>query len=64
MRGASEVTKVGALGIVELQRARERVEHAVGDPAHVPALQARQYGTLTRQDGDLPRRRPGTRRGP
>ena len=41
LRGAGQVEQVRALGVVELQRAGERVEHAVGDAAHVAALQAR-----------------------
>jgi hypothetical protein len=38
--GAREVEQVRALGIVELQRSRERLEHAVRHAAGVAALQA------------------------
>ena len=41
LRGAGEVEQVRALGLVELQRAGERLEHALGDAAHVAALEAR-----------------------
>jgi len=34
-----EVEEVRALGLVELQRARQRLKHAFGDTAHVAALQ-------------------------
>jgi len=33
--GPGEIEQVGALRVVELQRSRERVEHAVRDPVHV-----------------------------
>ena len=36
--GAGEVEQVRALGLVELQAARERFEHAFGDAAQVAAL--------------------------
>ena len=39
-RGVSEVEQVRALGIIELQSAGERLEHAVGHAAGVAALQA------------------------
>ena len=32
---------MGALGLVELQRPRERLEHGVGDTARVAALEPR-----------------------
>jgi hypothetical protein len=38
--GAGEVEEVGAFGVVELEPPGERFEHAVGDAADVPALQA------------------------
>ena len=38
--GAGEVEEVGALGVVELKRAGERLEHELGDAADVAALQA------------------------
>ena len=54
LRGAGQVEQVRALGVVELQRAGERVEHAVGDAAHVAALQARVVRDAdARQHGDL-----------
>ena len=37
--GAGEVVEMGALRLVELQRAGERLEHAVGDAGGVAALQ-------------------------
>ena len=40
VRGAGEVEEMGVLGVVELERAGERFEHAVRDAADVPALQA------------------------
>jgi hypothetical protein len=44
LRGAGEVEQVRALGVVELQRARQRFEHAVRRPGQVAALQARVVG--------------------
>ena len=38
--GAGEVEQVGALGLVELQRAGQPFEHELGDAADVAALQA------------------------
>jgi hypothetical protein len=38
VRSPSEVEEVGALGIVELERPGERLEHAVGHTADVPAF--------------------------
>ena len=40
LRGAREVEQVGALGVVELQRPRERLEDGVGDTARVAAFEA------------------------
>ena len=39
LRCAREVEEVGALGVVELQRAGERLQHALGDAACVAALE-------------------------
>ena len=39
LRGAREVEQVRPLGLVELQRPRERLEDGVGDTAHVAALE-------------------------
>ena len=39
--GAGEVEEVGALGVVELERPGQRLQHALGGAAHVAALQAR-----------------------
>jgi hypothetical protein len=36
--GAGEVEEVGAFGVVELKRAGERAQHALGDAVHVSAL--------------------------
>ena len=51
---AGEVEEVRALGVVELERASERLQHALGDAAQVAALQA---GVVVDadagQDGDL-----------
>jgi len=45
---------VGALGLVELQGAGERLDHAVGDAVHVPPLDAGVVGSADAgQDGDL-----------
>ena len=41
LRGAREIEQVGALGVVELQRPRERLEDGVGDTAGVAALEPR-----------------------
>jgi hypothetical protein len=38
--GAGEIEQVGPLGVVELQGAAERVEHALRDPGEVPAFEA------------------------
>jgi hypothetical protein len=52
--GAGEVQEVGAFGVVELERAGERVGHALGGPVHVPALEAGVVGDADAgQDGDL-----------
>jgi len=40
VRGAREVEEVAALGLVELQRARERLQDGLGDAAEVAALEA------------------------
>jgi hypothetical protein len=52
--GAGEVDEVGAFGVVELERAGERAQHALGGAVHVPALQAGVVGDADAgQDGDL-----------
>ena len=52
--GAGEVEEVRALGVVELERPRQRLEHALGDAAHVAALQAGVVRDAhAGQDGDL-----------
>ena len=52
--GAGEVEEVGALGVVELERPRQCLQHALRDPAHVSTLQA---GVVRNahpgQDGDF-----------
>src|SRR3954470_19008363 len=40
MGGASKVEEVSALGVVELERSRQRLQHAFGDAAEVAAFQA------------------------
>src|SRR4051795_12527072 len=40
MGGASKVEEVSALGVVELERSRQRLKHAFGDAAQVSAFQA------------------------
>ena len=51
---------MGALGVVELERSSQRVEHAVGDPIRIAALQA---GVVRNahagQNGDLLAAQPG-----
>lgn len=39
-RGAGKVVKVGAFGLVQMERPSERVQYAFGDTAEVAALQA------------------------
>ena len=52
--GTREIEEVRALGVVELQRASERFEHAVGGAGEVAALQARVVGGAhPGQDGDF-----------
>ena len=52
--GAGEVEEVGALGVVELERPGQCLQHALGGPAHVSALQARVVRHAhAGQDGDL-----------
>jgi hypothetical protein len=45
---------VGALSVVELERSCQRLQHALGDPVHVTALEA---GVVRKahagEDGDL-----------
>ena len=52
--GAGEVEEVGALGVVELERAGQGLQHALRDAAHVAAFEA---GVVRNahagQDGDL-----------
>jgi hypothetical protein len=63
--GAGEVEQVRAFRVVELQRARQRVEDAVGGPGQVAALQARVVGDVTpASTATSSRRSPGTRREP
>jgi hypothetical protein len=38
--GAGKVEEVGALRVVELERAGQRFQHALRNPAHVSALEA------------------------
>jgi hypothetical protein len=40
MGGASEIEEVSALGVVELERSGQRLQHAFGDAAEVSAFQA------------------------
>ncbi len=58
--GAGEVEEVGAFGIVELERPRQCLQHALRDPAHVSTLQA---GVVRNahpgQDGDFLAAEPG-----
>ena len=60
LRGAREVEEVGTLGVVELERPRQCLQHALRDPAHISALQA---GVVRNahagQDGDLLPAEPG-----
>ena len=52
--GAGEVEEVGALGVVELQRPGQCLQHALGGAAHVAAFQARVVlDAHAGQDGDL-----------
>ena len=52
--GAGEIEEVGALGVVELESAGQCLEHAVGDPGRVTALQAGVVRDAhAGQDGDL-----------
>ena len=54
MRGASEVEEMRAFGIFESKRAGERIEHAVGGPLEVAALDAGVIGNADAgQHGDL-----------
>ena len=39
MRGSGEVEEVSALGVVELERASQRLQHALRNTVHVAALQ-------------------------
>src|SRR4051795_1900925 len=58
--GAGEVEQVGALGVIELERAGQRVQHALGGAAHVSALQAGVVRDAhAGQDGDLPAAQSG-----
>jgi hypothetical protein len=53
-QGAGEVEEVRPLGLIELQGAGERLEHAVGDALHVTALDPGVVGDADAgQDGDL-----------
>ena len=57
---AGEVEEVRALGVVELERAGQRLQHALGDAADVAALQAGVVRDADAgQDGDLLAAQPG-----
>ena len=67
LRRAREVEQVRALGVVELQRPRERLEHGLGDTARVAALEpgvvvdadaGEQRDLLAAQARDAPRAAP------
>ena len=54
LRGAGEVEEVSALGVVELERPGQCLQHALRDAVHVSALQARVVRHAhAGQDGDL-----------
>lgn len=54
LRGTREVEEMSALSVVELQRARQRLEHAVGCSGEVATLQACVVGDAhAGEDGDL-----------
>src|SRR6185437_6737744 len=54
LRGAGEVEEVGALGVVEVERPRKCLQHALGDSSHASALQAGVVRNAhSGQDGDL-----------
>jgi hypothetical protein len=58
--GPSEVEQVRALGVVELQRPRQRFEHALRDTVHVAPLQAGVVGDADAgEHGDLLAAQPG-----
>ena len=58
--GAGEVEEVGALGVVELERPGECLQHALRGPAHVSPLQARVVRNAhAGEDGDLFAAEPG-----
>ena len=58
--GAGEVEEVSALGVVELQRASQRLEDAVRGPGEVAALEAGVVGGAhAGEDGDLLAAQPG-----
>ena len=65
MGGASKVEEVSALGVVELERSGQRLQHAFGDAAQVSAFQAGVVRNADAgQDSDLFAAQPGTRRAP
>jgi len=65
LAGAREVEQMCSLGLVELERARERLEHRLGDTGRVPALEPRVVVDAdTGKEPTSSRRNPGTRRGP
>ena len=69
LRSAGEVEEMSALGVVELERPSQRLQHAPRDPAHVSALQAGVVRNADAgQDSDLlaaqSRERGGCRRRP
>ena len=54
MGGASKVEEVSALGVVELERSGQRLQHAFGDAAQVSAFQTRVVRNADAgQDSDL-----------
>jgi hypothetical protein len=56
---------VRVLGFIEFEGAGDRFEHAVRDAFEVAAFDAGVVGRADAgEDGDLSRRKPGTRRGP
>jgi hypothetical protein len=59
-RGAREIEEVRALGLVELERPRQRLEHELGDAADLAALQPPVVvGADAGQGGDLLAAQPG-----
>ena len=62
---AGEIEEVRALGLVELKRTGERLEHGVGDAGGVAAFELGVVGDADAGErGDLLASKPGTRRAP